>query len=54
MKARWGYVSKSDGASYQLDLCENCFNFALSALQDHGRSIRTFDVEEVLTNDKFG
>jgi hypothetical protein len=54
LKANWGYGSKNDGDSYQLDLCERCFQVALLALRDEYRSVVMFDDDRELPDDKFG
>ena len=54
LKAEWGYGSKNDGTSYQVDLCESCFNVALFDLRDHRRSMVMFDDEKEQPDDKFG
>ena len=51
--ANWGYGSKDDGKSYQIDLCESCFKVALSALRDHRRSIVMFNDEHEFPDGKF-
>lgn len=52
--ARWGCGSKEDGNSYHLDLCENCFKFAVAALKEHRRSTIMFDKTQELPGDDFG
>ncbi|NOH51169.1 hypothetical protein F0262_24475 [Vibrio rotiferianus] len=39
----WGGGSKMDGITHHLDMCESCFQVALSALKEHCRSIVMFD-----------
>ncbi len=34
LSANWGYSSKKDGKSYQIDLCENCFDMTLTYLKN--------------------
>ncbi|EOX4826796.1 hypothetical protein ACG9VU_001176 [Vibrio alginolyticus] len=36
------------------DICESCFQVALSALKEHRRSIVMFDDEQDLPDEKFG
>lgn len=36
----WGYGSKSDGKAYHIDLCENCFNVAFYALEEHRQTMK--------------
>lgn len=37
-----------DGITHHLDMCESCFQVALSALKEHRRSIVMFDDEQDL------
>ena len=34
LSAQWGYLSKKDGQTYQIDLCENCFDMTLKFLKE--------------------
>ena len=44
-----------DGIIHHLDMCESCFQVALSALKEHRRSIVMFDDEQDdLPDEKFG
>lgn len=43
--AEWGYGSKEDGNKYQIDLCQDCFRFALNALKAHRSTIPDCDEE---------
>ena len=54
LNANWGYGSTQDGARYNLDLCEQCFDIALISLKDHRKSIVMFDDKKDLPDDKFG
>lgn len=45
---------KENGNSYYLNLCENCFKFAVSALKEHRRSTVKFDNSQDLSTDDFG
>lgn len=54
LKADWGYGSMDDGTSYHLDLCENCFRFAVSTLKELRRSNVMFDKDLELPNEDFG
>jgi hypothetical protein len=54
LKANWGYGSKEDGTSYHLDLCEDCFKFAIASLRDLRRGTVMFDKEQELPNEEFG
>lgn len=54
LKASWGYGSKEDGTGYHLDLCENCFKFAVAALKEHRRSTVMFDKNQKLPGEDFG
>lgn len=43
LSAQWGYSSKKDGETYQIDLCEDCFDNTVSYL----KSIRKgFEIDE--------
>ncbi|EGQ8132264.1 hypothetical protein C4C99_RS20635 [Vibrio parahaemolyticus] len=54
LTANWGFRSKMDGITHHLDMCESCFQVALSALKEHRRSIVMFDDEQDLPDEKFG
>ncbi|MGI2877740.1 hypothetical protein ACRTEE_15905 [Vibrio alginolyticus] len=54
LTANWGFGSKMDGINHHLDMCESCFQVALSALKEHRRSIVMFDDEQDLPDEKFG
>lgn len=34
LSADWGYASKKDGMSYEIDICENCFDMILIFLKE--------------------
>jgi len=42
LQAAWGYGSKHDGDSYEIDLCEGCFFGTLSYLRRERQSQRLF------------
>jgi hypothetical protein len=54
LNAQWGYGSQEDGTCYHVDLCEDCFKVAVTALKDHRRSIAMFDKEQELPGEDFG
>ncbi|MGO2323708.1 hypothetical protein [Vibrio casei] len=54
LSAHWGYGSDLDGINHHLDICQDCFQFALSALKEHRRSIAMFDKTQELPDDNFG
>ncbi|QIR94252.1 hypothetical protein FR729_14940 [Vibrio alginolyticus] len=55
LTANWGGGgSKMDGITHHLDMCESCFQVALSALKEHRRSIVMFDDEQDLPDENFG
>lgn len=43
-----------DGINHHLDMCESCFQVALSALKEPRRSIVMFDDEQELPEENFG
>lgn len=42
LKAAWGYPSKHDGESYELDFCEDCFFQTLANLKEQRRGALIF------------
>ena len=52
LTASW--EAKMDGITHHLDMCEICFQVALSALKEHRQSIVMFDDEQYLPDEKFG
>ncbi|MDI5874904.1 hypothetical protein [Shewanella xiamenensis] len=54
LKAHWGYGSKEDGTAYHLDLCEDCFRYAVSSLRELRRSTIMFDKDQEFPNEDFG
>jgi hypothetical protein len=54
INAHWGCGSQENGTAYHLDLCENCFKFAMAALKEHRRSTIMFDKTQELPSDDFG
>lgn len=52
LTASWG--AKMYGITHHLDMCESCFQVALSALKEHRRSIVMFDDEQDLPDESFG
>ena len=54
LKATLGYGSQEDGISYHLDLCEDCFKFAVAALKEHRRITVMFDEDQELPGGDFG
>lgn len=37
IEATWGYFSNQDGAQYDIEICESCFNQVLSFIKDKRR-----------------
>lgn len=54
LTASWGFGSKMDGTVHHLDMCESCFQVALSSLKEHRRSIVMFDDKQDLPDENFG
>ena len=53
--AHWGYGSTHDGDSYELQLCEKCFSYALATLKKERRDTLMFDENFDLSSlDEFG
>lgn len=54
LTANGGVESKMDGITHHLDMCESCFQAALSALKGHRRNIVMFDDDQELPDENFG
>ncbi len=54
LSAKWGYAPSEDGSAYHLDLCHDCFKFALSTLRDKRRSLAIVNKEIDLPGEDFG
>ncbi|CAE6934469.1 hypothetical protein ACOMICROBIO_NCLOACGD_03585 [Vibrio sp. B1ASS3] len=54
LTANWGFWSKMDGITHHLDMCESCFQVALSALKEYRRSVVIFDDNQDLPDEKIG
>ncbi len=54
LSANWGDASSVGGNVYHLDLCHDCFKYALSALREKRRSLAMFNEEIDLPDEDFG
>ncbi|WP_347456084.1 hypothetical protein ABEF89_00535 [Acinetobacter thermotolerans] len=55
LSANWGYGSKYDGQRYELQLCEQCFFYALAILKKERADQSMFDEKfDPATLDRFG
>ncbi|WP_336758561.1 type II toxin-antitoxin system HicB family antitoxin [Aeromonas hydrophila] len=54
LKAAWGYPSKHDGKSYELDFCEDCFFQTLANLKEQRRQALIFSEQGYTPDPDFG
>ena len=41
LSAQWGYSSKKDGESYNVDLCESCFDATISFFKKRKKELHS-------------
>ena len=41
LSAQWGYLSKKDGDTYNVDLCESCFDATISFLKQRKKDLHS-------------
>ena len=41
LSAQWGYMSKKDGDTYHVDLCEYCFDATISFLKQRKKELHS-------------
>ena len=41
LSAQWGYMSKKDGDTYSVDLCESCFDTTIGFLKQRKRELHS-------------
>jgi hypothetical protein len=41
LSAQWGYMSKKDGDTYHVDLCESCFDATISFLKQRKKELHS-------------
>ena len=46
LKARWGYSSRKDGATCEMELCEDCFDAVVKYIAELGSQKREIKTNE--------